>query len=173
MTLVLTVQALALGDGGIVALGANVLNMALLPAGLVAIGRRGEVVPGRWSLLRPGLLAAVSVPLAAVLIVAQVALFRSGDLTSWGDFAVRMVGTHLLVGLAEGGLTAMLLVAISGWSDIRLEKLTRRPVVVSLSLAALLGIASHWSSPLPDGYEASAQWANMTWLLGEPTVSGK
>src|SRR5262245_3746836 len=39
MMVVLTAQALLLGDGGITALGANVLNMALLPAALVALAR--------------------------------------------------------------------------------------------------------------------------------------
>jgi cobalt/nickel transport system permease protein len=181
MTFVLAIQALALGDGGIMALGANVLNMALLPAGLVAIGRRGEAAAGRWSIVRPALLAALSVPLAATLIAGQTALFRtSGELAGWSGFAVRMVGTHLLVGLAEGGLTALLLVALAGWNDVRrdtagglrLAKLTR-PVAVSLSLAALLGLASLWSSSLPDGYEASAQGADMGWLLGEAAESGK
>jgi cobalt/nickel transport system permease protein len=173
MTAVLLIQALVLGDGGIMALGANVLNMALLPAGLVAIGRRTEAAPRRWSFLRPALLAALSVPLAAALIVGQTALFRSdGELAGWSDFAVQMIGIHLLVGLAEGGLTVLLLAAISGWSDLRLETLSRRPLWVSLSLAVLLGIASVWSSSLPDGYEASAQQANMGWLLGESSDSG-
>ena len=34
MALVLAVQAMLLGDGGMAALGANVLNMAILPAGM-------------------------------------------------------------------------------------------------------------------------------------------
>src|SRR5262245_33761734 len=75
MTGVLLIQALVLGDGGIMALGANVLNMALLPAGLVAIARRAEVEATRWGAMRPALLAGFSVPIAALLIVGQTALF--------------------------------------------------------------------------------------------------
>jgi hypothetical protein len=38
-----------------------------------------------------------------------------------------------------------------------------------LSLAALVGIATLWSSPLPDTYESSAQQTQMAWLLGDRT----
>jgi cobalt/nickel transport system permease protein len=164
MTVVLTIQALALGDGGLMALGANVLNMALLPAGLVALGKRAEAAAGRWSWVRPGLLAAVSIPLAALLIVGQTAAFRSGaELAGWSEFAVRMVGIHLLVGLAEGGLTVVLLAAVAGLKNA--EQRSWRPIWVSLCLAALLGLASLWSSPLPDGFESSAEQARMSWIL--------
>ena len=174
MTLVLLVQALVLGDGGTMALGANVLNMALLPAGLVAFARRGEVASGRWAAMRPAILAGLSILLAALLIVGQTALFRtSGEMTGWSNFAVRMMGTHLLVGLAEGGATVLLLAAISTLNDVRPLELTRRALWVSLSLVVLLGIASFWSSSLPDGYEVSAQRANMSWLLGEAPDSGR
>src|SRR6266496_1104539 len=44
MALVLTAQALLLGDGGIAALGANVLNMAILPAGIVAAAKQLSVL---------------------------------------------------------------------------------------------------------------------------------
>src|SRR5438552_821321 len=40
MAMVLVVQAVVLGDGGIAALGANVINMALVPAGIVAVMKR-------------------------------------------------------------------------------------------------------------------------------------
>jgi cobalt/nickel transport system permease protein len=174
MTGVLLIQALVLGDGGIMALGANVLNMALLPAGLVAIARRVEVASTRWGAMRPALLAGLSVPVAALLVVGQTALFRSsGELAGWSDFAVQMVSTHLLVGLAEGGATVLLLVAISALNEVRPLQVTRRALWASLSLAVLLGIASVWSSSLPDGYEAAAQRANMSWLLGEATDSGR
>jgi len=166
MTLILVVQALALGDGGVMALGANVLNMALLPAGIVTLGKRAKLAEGRWSQLAAGFLAACSVPLAALLIVGQTALFRSsGELQGWSDFAVRMIGVHLLVGLAEGGLTVVLLAMIAGWKVTPVQQANWRPTGVSLGLAALLGVASLWSSSLPDTYESSAQQAQLGWML--------
>src|SRR5262245_52871151 len=73
MVLVLAIQSLALGDGGIAALGANVLNMALLPAGIVFSLRRfvGEdVLLGRPSAAL-GVAASVAVVLSAALIVVE------------------------------------------------------------------------------------------------------
>src|SRR5262245_45383505 len=69
MALVLALQALVLGDGGVAALGANVLNMALLPAGLVALANRRSTAA-------TAALAGLAVPLAAALIVLETALFR-------------------------------------------------------------------------------------------------
>ena len=54
MAVVLAIQALVLGDGGLAALGANVLNMALVPAGMVAVAKRFATMPAespRLSLL--------------------------------------------------------------------------------------------------------------------------
>jgi cobalt/nickel transport system permease protein len=167
MALILAVQALVLGDGGLAALGANVLNMALLPAGLVAACRQLQMTEGRSGYARAALLAAASVPLAALLIVGETALFRSAtELAGWQEFAVRMVGTHVWIGVAEGGLT---LAAIAGmvWLAKPDRGLSWKPAMaVALTTAALIAITP-WSSELPDGYEASAQRAGMEWLLGE------
>jgi cobalt/nickel transport system permease protein len=171
MGLILLVQALVLGDGGVMALGANVLNMALLPAGLVALGRKpGSSAEGsRSAYLKAGAIAAISVPLAAMLIVGQTALFRSpAELTGWGDFAVRMIGTHLWIGLAEGGLTVLLVAAVARLASPASEGQTNwRPVWISLAAAVLLGVLSACSSSLPDGYEVAAERSGMAWLLAE------
>ena len=106
MAIILAVQALVLGDGGLAALGANVLNMALLPAGSVAVCRQLSLTESRWSYAACAAAAALSVPLAALLIVGQTALFRaSTELVGWPEFATQMIATHLWIGLAEGGLT--------------------------------------------------------------------
>src|SRR5262245_31580238 len=49
LAVVLAVQAQVLGDGGLAALGANVVNMALLPAACVAVARRQVATGGNWS----------------------------------------------------------------------------------------------------------------------------
>src|SRR5688500_12122204 len=55
MAAVLLVQALLLGDGGLLALGANIINMAFVPAGLVWLVRRYCASP--LSTLQHGLAA--------------------------------------------------------------------------------------------------------------------
>ena len=168
MTLVLAAQAVALGDGGLTALGANVLNMALLPAGLVTGARRMQMTEGRGAWAVPGLLATLSIPLAAILIVGQTALFRSpAELYGWADFSARMIGSHLLVGLGEGGLTLVLGALWALSSQKTRGEPSWRPAWAGLCLAALLGLASAWSSPLPDAFEASAEQGQVAWILAE------
>ena len=167
MALILAVQALVLGDGGLAALGANVLNMALLPAGLVAVCRYIHSTDGRFTYSTAALVAAASVPLAALLIVGETAVFRGGaDLAGWQEFAVRMIATHLWIGLAEGGLT---LASIAGlaWLASLDRRPSWKPAMAVAIMAVALAAITPWSSELPDGYEASAQGAGMQWLLGE------
>jgi cobalt/nickel transport system permease protein len=170
MAIVLLVQAVVLGDGGLAAYGVNVINMALLPAGAVALFRKLQAADSRWSLATCGLVAAMTVPLAALLIVGQTALFRGGaDLSGWSDFATRMVGTHLWIGVLEAGLTVAAVAALD-WLAKPEPARSWRPVwataVASLALAA---IASPWSTALPDGYEAAAESAGLAKLLADGT----
>jgi len=169
MAIILAVQALVLGDGGLAALGANVLNMALLPAGAVAIGRRMQAAESRWSYATAAFLAAASVPLAALLIVGETALFRSGaELGGWQEFAARMVGTHLWIGLAEGGLTLAMLAAFAWLTKTTSSPVASwKPAVAATCAAIVLALATPFSSALPDGYEASVQAAGLHQLLDE------
>ncbi len=160
MSIVLAVQALMLGDGGIAALGANIINMALVPAGVFALAKRVSMVnmPGL------GLAAALSVVLAAVLIVGETAMFRpAGELNAWTAFAARMVGYHLWIGALEG-------VATAGIVRIALGAARQKPVVsrVAIGLAAAAVVAAMilpLSSSLPDGYQAAAERSGAEWLL--------
>jgi cobalt/nickel transport system permease protein len=174
MALILAVQALWLGDGGLTALGANILNMALLPAGLVAIATHMLSKNAEQSWVWPGVMAAISVPLAALLIVGETALFRSSaELSGWTSFAGRMLATHLWIGLAEGGLTVALAAALVAiLSHARAKRASGefsqsawQPVAVCLAAAAVLAVLTNWSSELPDGYEAAAERSGFTQVL--------
>jgi cobalt/nickel transport system permease protein len=164
MAIVLGVQAVVLGDGGLAALGANMLNMALVPAGCVLICRRARASEGTWSHAACAIAAAGSVLLAALLIVGQTALFRTGaELAGWQEFAVNMLATHAWIGLLEGGSTlaavaAVGLLAQASW------KPAFATIVAGLALAI---IALPWSSTLPDGYEAAASAAGLEAWLAE------
>ncbi len=167
MALILALQALVLGDGGLAALGANVLNMALLPAGAVAIAKRMRAAEGRWKYAAAGLLAAATVPLAAILIVGETALFRSSEeLAGWQEFATGMLGTHLWIGLVEGGLTVAMLAAFA-WLAQCTPATSWKPAIIAAATAIVLALATPFSSAWPDGYEASAQAAGLHQLLDE------
>ena len=166
MAVVLLLQALMLGDGGLTSLGANVLNMALLPSALVALARRMTSAnsSGWRTQAIAGLVAATSVPLAALLIVGETAAFRPAvELAGWSDFSGRMLATHLWIGLAEGGLTLGAIACLA-----RLERApARAPSWATLAAACLAVVLVPWSSTLPDGYEAAVEQAGWQRVLAD------
>jgi cobalt/nickel transport system permease protein len=165
MAVVLAVQALVLGDGGVAALAANVINMGLVPAGLVAAARG---LAKAESPMATGLLAALAVPLAAGLIVVETGAFRSaGELAGWSKFAAMMLGAHLWIGVLEGMLTAVLVVALARVTSKEGHHAVRPAVMWIAGGIVLAAIMLPVSSALPDGYEAAAEASGMEWLLEE------
>ncbi len=164
MAVVLAVQAVALGDGGIAALGTNVINMALVPAGTVVVAKRFSLV----NVPQLAIAAAMSVVLAAVLIVGETALFRSAsELTGWTEFAARMLGYHLWIGVLEGVATAAI-VSIALVAARQKFAMTR----LAVGFAAAVVVAAlvlPISSSLPDGYEAAAAGSGIEWLIDSTT----
>lgn len=164
MAAVLLAQALFLNDGGLAALGANVLNMALLPAALVAGAQRFSTA-AKLSLGQATALAALSLPLAAALVALEVALFRPRpELIGWSQFALSMIGVHLWAGVWEGAITALLVAALMPAAAPRMLPGSRP--AWALGLAVLLALAWPLSSSLPDGYEAAAVASGQSHLLG-------
>jgi cobalt/nickel transport system permease protein len=112
VTVVLVVQALVIADGGVTALGLNVTNMAVLgtaTAYLVVVGMLRLRVP----LTATAVVASVvSVSVAAQGFVLQYALGGGGGLSVGAMFAA-MSGSHLLIGLGEGLITAVTVTAVA------------------------------------------------------------
>ena len=161
MTLVLLLQSMMLGDGGLAALGANILNMALLPAFVVqAVTRTQNAAHPIYLALASG----ASVILAALFIVAETALFRSpSELLHWPDFAARMLTAHLAIACFEAAISLALLYAAAA---IRRPAMSLRPAALAIAGACLLVAAGlPLSSKLPDGFAAAAETSHMAWLL--------
>ena len=111
ITVVLVVQALLFADGGVTALGLNVTNMALLGtavAYLVIVGLLRLRVPLPATAV---IASVVSVSVAAQGFVLEYALGGGGGL-SVGAMSAAMSGTHLLIGLGEGLITAVTVTAV-------------------------------------------------------------
>lgn len=168
MAVILTIQAALLGDGGLLALGANIINMGVVPAALVAVARRtlGEASPSRAGATL-GAVSLVSIVVAAVLVVGQVALFRSpAQLEGLGLFAAQMISTHVWIGVLEGGLTVALVMLLARSPQPAIDALSlswRRSAAVGvagLMLAVLCLPAVGLTSTLPDGYEAAVERAD-------------
>jgi cobalt/nickel transport system permease protein len=174
MTAVLILQCFMFADGGVTALGANVLNLALLPSFLgYGIYRllRGVVAPGERGLL-------LSAGFAAWCSTVIAALACAVELSAAGVVGIRlavpaMAGVHMLIGLGEATITMLVLVAVMRSRPELLEAATtaagstRRSRWLALgTLAALVALAP-FASSLPDGLEFVAGQLGFDGLGGE------
>lgn len=119
VSIVLVVQALIFADGGVTALGANITNMALINT---ATGYLLIVVLLRILPRTPAGLAATAVVGSVIAVVAaamgfvlEYALGGATALTGTGLGSVAgvMAGTHVLIGLGEGAITAVTVVTVA------------------------------------------------------------
>jgi cobalt/nickel transport system permease protein len=115
ISIVLVVQAL-LADGGLSALGLNVVNMALIGAVggyliyralLRVTGSRPSGVP-----LLAATAAMLSVPLAAMGFVLEFWLGGTLDSISISGVLWALLGTHLVIGIGEGVITFFVVAAV-------------------------------------------------------------
>lgn len=115
ISVVLAVQGLLFADGGLTAYGINVVLIAIIPS-FVGYGafrlvrrflpaRRGAVVGAS------AVGAFVSVPVAAAAFAVLYGIGGAVDL-SFGSVLAAMVGVHLLVGIGEAVITAVVVSAV-------------------------------------------------------------
>lgn len=152
ISVVLVVQCLVFSDGGLAALGANVMNMALLGAGLGGWLMRALTCKGFRYPAAAGLAAFGSVLVAALAASLQLVWSGAAPLSTvlWALFL-----PHVAVAGFEGLVTAAVVLALVRDSgDIPVGKTARPLWVFGFPLAALLcGLLSPWASALPDAYE--------------------
>lgn len=115
VSIVVFVQALLFADGGLSALGLNVLLIAIVPAA-VAYGIFSVAVrllpPTRRSLVAAAAAGAfVSVPVTAAVFSVLFAVGGAVDLR-FGAVLGAMVGTHLLIGIGEAIITGAVVSAV-------------------------------------------------------------
>jgi len=164
---VLIVQALLFADGGLLALGCNIVNMGIIPAYLIypfcfrpLAGSSPTVSRRSLAIMISALLALQSGALAVVL---QTTLSGISALP-FTAFVLLMQPIHLAVGLLEGAVTATVVRLVS---DVRPELLATpdsvastaglplRSLLVGFFVAALVigGLGSLAASDKPDGLE--------------------
>ena len=164
MTAVIGVQALLFQDGGLVALGFNIVNMGVLTAftGHVTYQALKRLLgTGRSSLLAAGAVGAwLSVMIGASATAVELAL--SGT-TPLGVALPAMAGVHALIGTGEALITVGALGFIFATRRDLLDlgekapaKATANWVGVGLGIALLVAIFSFAASPNPDGLERVA-----------------
>ena len=163
MTTVVGVQALLFQDGGLLVLGANLVNMAVIAVwvGYAAYRTVRKVAgEGRLGTLVGGFVAGwLSIVISALACALELAL--SG--TSPANMAVpAMGGIHMLIGIGEGLITVG---ALAFLSAARGDLLQGRPQqagrtavwIGGLVIAVLLAVLSPLASSHPDGLEWVAE----------------
>ena len=155
MTAVIALQALLFQDGGLVAMGANILIMGVVPA-LGGYGLYRAVVnrSRRLKLATAGVAAWFSV-MAAALLTALLLGFS-------GTFSLRiavpaMLGVHALIGVGEALITAAALGFIMNSRPQLLQESAaaggRGWIVAGGAIVLLVVFLSPFASSLPDGLE--------------------
>ncbi len=113
VSLVLVVQAM-MADGGLSALGLNIVNMALIGAvgGYLVFQALLRMTGGKQVPVMAGVAALISVPLSALGFVVEFALGGTLDSVSLGPLLWAMLGTHVLIGIGEGVITLFVVTAV-------------------------------------------------------------
>jgi cobalt/nickel transport system permease protein len=116
LTIVLLVQALLFADGGLTAIGLNVVNMALIGAVggylIYQVALRALGAEARRVALAAAAAAFVSVPLAALGFVLEFAVGGTAESLSISAILVAMLSTHVVIGVGEGLITWFVVTAV-------------------------------------------------------------
>jgi cobalt/nickel transport system permease protein len=175
VTVVVAIQALLFADGGLTALGYNVLNMAIVPAfggwALFVLFRRMLPDDAGGVVGATGLAAGLSVVLAAVAFSLEW-LFGATAPVPFDTVFAAMVGVHALIGIGEATLSALVVAAVlasrpdlvHGARDLPVTAVADRPkvsarafVIGAVLVAAVFAtVVSQFASGAPDGLERVA-----------------
>ena len=170
ITAVLLIQCLVFADGGLLALGCNILNMGVIPC-LIAYPLLFKPIlkksMSKKSITIASVLAVViGLQLGAFAVVLQTLVSGITQLP-FGSFILLMQPIHLAIGVVEGLVTAAVLVYVHSARPELLEstqvmqplsrQLSLRSVLAVLCVLALLvgGGLSLFASAYPDGLEWS------------------
>lgn len=180
---VLVIQCLFFADGGLLALGANIFNMGVIPCLVVfplvfhPILKKG-ITKKRLSVA--AFLAAVfGLQLGALGVVLETQMSGITELP-FGPFLMMMQPIHLAIGVGEGLVTAAVLSFVCQMRPELIESAVEKKVIkteisikqvtVVLALLAVLagGVLSLFASSNPDGLE----WS-MEKVIGSGEISAR
>ncbi|MBU0624137.1 MAG: energy-coupling factor ABC transporter permease [Candidatus Thermoplasmatota archaeon] len=198
MTVVLVIQALMFGDGGITAMGLNALNMAVIAPltgwGVYTLLKTMTEKEGRKSSAASGFVvgaaAWASVFVAAAACAAELAVSNAVSSGAYGIAAAvsvpAMLGMHAVIGVGEGIITAGVLAylcavlpgsitsdsptkeVLPGLRALICGSTARAVVAIILVFALALPLYFLYASAGKDGLEKTMEDANVA--EGEPTI---
>lgn len=155
MTAVIAVQGLLFQDGGLLVMGANILNMGLITASVgYGLYRSSVNLPKAAKLAVAGVAAWLSVMAGALFTALQLWLSGTSDLQI---VIPAMLGVHALIGLGEALITVSALAFILQTrpdllgADTEFAKGSGSWVWVGGAIALLVAVLSPLASTNPDG----------------------
>lgn len=175
VAVVVVVQALLFADGGVTALGYNVLNMAIVPAfgGWAIFRLLRRVLPESSG----GVVGAMAIASGLTVVLASIAfsiewLFGATAPVPFDTVFAAMVGVHTLIGVGEAVISAMVVAAVlaarpdlvAGARDLEVSVLAGRPrvgartfLIGGVVVAAFCAmVVSQFAASDPDGLEKVA-----------------
>ncbi len=174
MAAILAVQAVIFGDGGLLALGANIFNMGFLSCfvayplvfkpivKLLGKGKDNSLMP----IIGASLIASiVGLQLGALGVIVETHLSGITELATI-SFVGKMLPIHLAIGAVEGVIVALTLSFAfkvtpqmsANYIDSRDRKTKHTSIVWAIIIFIIAGGLSQLASSLPDGLE---------WSIGE------
>ncbi len=182
--LVLLVQGVLFADGGLLSLGANTLNMAVVGAwggyGVLSFVKNRFANDARGVIVGIVVASWLSVLAAAALFCGEVWLSWNVPEFDFGSLFTLMVTVHSAIGIGEalitGSIVSFLLLhrreLISRMQRAETGRRSWAPVmitgfVLALAIAAFL---APFASGHPDGLESVAEKTTLDARVGEPTV---
>lgn len=180
MIVILTIQCLFFGDGGLLALGANVWNMAFYGCfvGFYLIwrpimhsnwfGKMGARAAQRMKIILASIIGCIAtLQLGAFSVVVETSLSGIAELP-FGAFCAIMQPIHLAIGIIEGLITAAVLTFVyearpelikevdtSDGTVSNKRSLGTVVVIMAVAVALVGGVLSLFASSNPDGLEWS------------------
>ena len=166
MASVLTVQALFFADGGLLALGCNIVNLGLFTCYVaypLVFRPLAGASPTRGRLTGAALVAAVfGLTLGALAVVVETT-FSGVSQLPFGPFALVMVPIHAAIGVVEGIVTAGVVLFVWRarpdllrlWDSSSAHGSLRALLITFAAVAVVLGaVVSRFASTQPDDRES-------------------
>ena len=189
ISIVVVIQSLLFADGGLSALGINVLNMAIITSlvGWLTISSWKKLFgEANISIISGSIVAGIlSVVFSSIAFVFEYALGGTVSVPL-GSVLIAMVSSHLLIGLGEGVITALIvslllrvrsdLIYIKTNNDKKNSKSSFYGLFIFLLLC--LTLITPYASSSPDGLESVAgdfgfsEGSGIVLLLDDYGISG-
>jgi cobalt/nickel transport system permease protein len=190
VTVVVVIQALAFADGGLTALGYNILNMAIVPAygGYAMFRLFRKVMPKTTG----GVMGATALAAWASVVMSAMAfsiqwLFGASAPIAFDVVFSAMVGVHAVIGIGEAVISALIIGSVLatrpdlvyGAADLERAQLAEtqvktRTFLIGGLLVALVfaAVVSQFAVDNPDGLEWVAEETGFAEVAGDHPLEG-